>query len=202
MCQDYLPRCTSQIFLPCKPNKSFWVYDKYASHLFWAGIVQYLLTCSTLISYGLVLYGIYWHILHSTHLLWAGIVWYLLKCTTLLISSGLVLDSIYWCTTLYSSLLGWYCTVFSGVLHSTHLFWAGIVQYLLICTTLYSSLLGWYCTVFTEVYYTLVISSGLVLYSIYWSVLHYTHLFWAGYLLTCIALISSGLVCTKVFRMI
>ena len=71
-----------------------------------------------------------------------------LKCTTLLISSGLVLYSIYWCTTLYSSLLGWY---------------------FLKCTTLYSSLLGRYCTVFTDMYYTLLISSGLVLYSIYFS---------------------------------
>ena len=128
MCQDYLPRCTSQIFLPCKPNKSFWVYDKYASHLFWAGIVQYLLTCSTLISYGLVLYGIYWHILHSTHLLWAGIVWYLLKCTTLLISSGLVLYGIFWCTTLYSSLLGRYCTVFTDMYY-TLLISSGLVLY-------------------------------------------------------------------------
>ena len=125
MCQDYLPRCVSQIF--CHANQTN------------------LSGCVT---------------------------------NTLATFSGLVLCSIYWRTTLYSTLLGQYCTVFTdiyylygiywSVLHSTHLFWAGIVRYLLKCTTLYSSLLGWYCTVFTEVYYTLLISSGLVLYSIYW----------------------------------
>ena len=113
-------------FLPCKPNKSFWVCDKYSSHLFWAGIVHYLLTC----------------------------------------------------TTLYSTLLGQYCTVFTDIYYTctvftevyyTHLFWAGIVRYLLKCTTLYSSLLGWYCTVFTDMYYTILISSGLVLYLLTYS---------------------------------
>ena len=80
--------------------------------------------------------------------------------------------------------MGWYCMVFTEVYYTTHLFWAGIGQYLLVyyallissglvlygifwCTTLYSSLLGRYCTVFTDMYYTLLISSGLVLYSIY-----------------------------------
>ena len=51
----------------------------------------------------------------------------------------------------------------SEVYYTTHLFWAGIVQYLLVYYTLLISS----GLVFSEVYYTLLISSGPVLYSIY-----------------------------------